>query len=338
MMEPQAGNPNEIEGVLNPAAIRARKDGQLYLFPRLVARGNYSRIGIARVLFDRAGDPMGVERMGMALEPEADYELSGNGGGCEDPRIAYVEPLQHYVMTYTALSRHGPRIAIAISDDLLHWRRIGLANFHPYNGIAFDGVDDKDASMFPARIPGPVGQPAIALVHRPLFPGHASGRKIAPIGVPHHGYSSRKHLDLVLPRGRERRGASPRRVHRTSTIGLPRGGVGTPQNRWRRTTHHVPPWLADDLSRRTRPPRTGPSRSQNVLFRRRAGALEGASEQDYLSLVGTGARSCRIHWSATEQSTMSCFPRVSIVATILARRTASTSITAWRTSGSAWRG
>ena len=76
IMEPQAGNPNEVEGVLNPAAIRAR-DGQLYLFPRLVARGNYSRIGIARVLFDSAGDPMGVERMGMALEPEADYELSG---------------------------------------------------------------------------------------------------------------------------------------------------------------------------------------------------------------------------------------------------------------------
>jgi len=169
-MEPQAGNPNEVEGVLNPAAIRAR-DGQLYLFPRLVARGNYSRIGIARVLFDGAGDPVGVERMGLALQPEADYELSGNGGGCEDPRITYLAPLQHYVMTYTALSRHGPRIAIAISDDVFHWRRIGLATFQPYNGIAFDGVDDKDASVFPTLIPDPSGQPAIALVHRPLFPG-----------------------------------------------------------------------------------------------------------------------------------------------------------------------
>lgn len=176
-MEPQAGNPNEVEGVLNPAAIRAH-DGQLYLFPRLVARGNYSRIGIARVLFDSAGDPMGVERMGVALEPEADYELSGNGGGCEDPRIAYVEPLQHYVMTYTALSSRGPRIAIAISDDLFHWRRIGLATFHPYKGIAFDGVDDKDASVFSTLIPGPFGQLAIALVHRPLFPGTRPEEKV----------------------------------------------------------------------------------------------------------------------------------------------------------------
>jgi hypothetical protein len=48
MMEPEPGNPHEVEGVLNPAAVRG-PDGKLYLFPRLVARGNYSRIGIARV-------------------------------------------------------------------------------------------------------------------------------------------------------------------------------------------------------------------------------------------------------------------------------------------------
>ena len=170
IMEPRPGDANEVEGVLNPAAVRG-KDGQLYLFPRLVGRGNYSRIGVARVLFDHAGDPTGVERMGIALEPEADYELHENGGGCEDPRIAYVEPLQHYVMTYTAFSRRGPRIAIAVSDDLLHWRRIGLATFSPYRGIPFDGIDNKDASVFPVLIPGVFGRPAVALVHRPLFPG-----------------------------------------------------------------------------------------------------------------------------------------------------------------------
>lgn len=177
MMEPQAGNPNEVDGAMNPAVIRA-KDGQLYLFPRLVARGNYSRIGIARVLFDASGDPTGVERMGVALEPEADYELSEHGGGCEDPRISYVEPLRHYVMTYTALSRRGPRIAIAISDDLLHWRRRGLATFRSYRGIAFENVDDKDASTFPLLIPDPSGRLAVALLHRPLFPGTRPEEKV----------------------------------------------------------------------------------------------------------------------------------------------------------------
>ena len=93
LMEPEPGNPDEVEGVLNPAVVRA-KNGDLFLFPRLVASGNYSRVGIARVLFDAAGDPKGVERLGVALSPEADYELSENGGGCEDPRVSFVEPLQ----------------------------------------------------------------------------------------------------------------------------------------------------------------------------------------------------------------------------------------------------
>jgi beta-1,2-mannobiose phosphorylase / 1,2-beta-oligomannan phosphorylase len=171
VMKPEPDNPVEAEGVLNPAAIRG-PDNQLYLFPRLVAPGNYSRIGIARVRFDEAGNPAGVERLGIALEPEADYERQPNGGGgCEDPRITFFEPLQRYLMTYTALSSEGPRIALALSEDLFRWQRIGLATFRPYDGIEFDGVDNKDASIFPVAIPDPSGQPAMAIIHRPLFPG-----------------------------------------------------------------------------------------------------------------------------------------------------------------------
>jgi len=170
-MEPEPGNPLEAEGVLNPAVVRSRRDGQLYLFPRLVAKGNYSRIGIARVQFDKAGDPTGVERLGIALEPETDYELRPGGGGCEDPRITFVEPIERYVMTYTAFSPAGPRIALALSEDLLHWQRLGLATFRPYQGIEFDGVDNKDATVFPLAIPDPSGQPAMAILHRPLFRG-----------------------------------------------------------------------------------------------------------------------------------------------------------------------
>jgi predicted GH43/DUF377 family glycosyl hydrolase len=171
VMEPEPGNPREIEGVLNPAAVRG-PDGELYLFPRLVAQGNYSRIGIARVRFTETGDPLGVERLGIALEPEADYERRPDGGGgCEDPRVAFVEPLQLYLMTYTAFSALGPRIAVASSVDLFQWRRLGLATFGAYHGIEFGGMDDKDASVFPVAIPNPSGQPALALLHRPLFPG-----------------------------------------------------------------------------------------------------------------------------------------------------------------------
>ncbi|MEO6068548.1 MAG: glycosidase [Gemmatimonadales bacterium] len=170
IMEPEPGNPLEVEGVLNPAAIRG-PDGQLYLFPRLVARGNLSRIGIVRVLFNAAGDPSGVERLGIALEPETDYERRPDGGGCEDPRVTFVEPLRRYVMTYTALSPLGPRIALAISDDLFHWERLGLATFASYRGIDFVNVDNKDSSIFPQAIPNHNGKMQLAILHRPLFRG-----------------------------------------------------------------------------------------------------------------------------------------------------------------------
>ena len=171
IMAPEPGNPQEAEGVLNPGAARG-PDGHLYLFPRLVARGNYSRIGIVRVNFDQSGDPCGVERLGIALEPEADYERRADGGGgCEDPRITFVEPLQRYVMTYTALSSIGPRIALAISSDLFHWQRLGLAIFAPYCGIDFVHVDNKDGGLFPVAIPNHAGKMEMALLHRPLFVG-----------------------------------------------------------------------------------------------------------------------------------------------------------------------
>ena len=171
LMEPEPGNPNEVEGVLNPAAARG-PDGNLYLFPRLVAKGNYSRIGIARVHFNVAGDPASVERLGIALEPETDYERRPDGsGGCEDPRVTYVEPLQRYIMSYTAFSPEGPRIAFAQSEDLLRWERLGLATYAHWRGFQLGNVDDKDASLFPVAIPNSAGRLELGMLHRPLFPG-----------------------------------------------------------------------------------------------------------------------------------------------------------------------
>jgi predicted GH43/DUF377 family glycosyl hydrolase len=195
VMEPEVGNSQEAEGVLNPAAARG-PDGRLYLFPRLVAKGNYSRIGIARVLFNDAGDPVAVERLGIALEPEADYERRSDGsGGCEDPRVTFVGPLQRYLMTYTAWSSRGPRIALAVSDDIFHWRRLGLATFASSDGLEFGNVDDKDASLFPAVIPDPSGQPELALLHRPLFPGTRPEETACSPAIRDR---SGKHLDFVL--------------------------------------------------------------------------------------------------------------------------------------------
>jgi beta-1,2-mannobiose phosphorylase / 1,2-beta-oligomannan phosphorylase len=175
VMEADPRYAHETGGVLNPGGVRGA-DGQFYLFPRLVAQGNFSRIGIARVRFNDDGDPIGVERLGIALEPQAEYEIRPDGGGCEDPRITFVEELNHYVMSYTAFGPAGPRIALAASEDLFHWERLGLATFRECDGMEcqvddFTTIDNKDAVLFPRAIRGPTGENDFAIIHRPLFPG-----------------------------------------------------------------------------------------------------------------------------------------------------------------------
>jgi predicted GH43/DUF377 family glycosyl hydrolase len=86
-------------------------------------------------------------------------------------------------MTYTALSPQGPRIALALSKDLFRWQRLGLATFRPCDGIDFGGVDDKDASVFPIAIPDVAGAPALAILHRPLFPGTRPNETARPPAV-----------------------------------------------------------------------------------------------------------------------------------------------------------
>ena len=90
-------------------------------------------------------------------------------------------------MTYTALSPSGPRIALAMSEDLFHWERIGLATFEPFQGIDFVHVDNKDASIFPVAIPNHAGKMQLALLHRPLFPGTRPEETALPGRVPDCG-------------------------------------------------------------------------------------------------------------------------------------------------------
>jgi len=137
------------------------------------------------VKFDAAGDPVWVQRLGVVLKPETEYETWPDGrGGVEDPRISFVEPLSHYVMTYTAWSQRGPRIAIARSRDLFNWERLGLAHFAPFKDIHAENVDNKDAVVFPALIEDVHRKPSIAMLHRPLFPGMRPEEIARPEGKP----------------------------------------------------------------------------------------------------------------------------------------------------------
>src|SRR6478735_1040342 len=92
IMTPDAADPVEAHGVLNPGSGRA-PDGQLYLLPRMVAEGNVSRIGLARVVIED-GIPVGVDREGVVLAPDRGWERGVGNAGVEDPRITWIPALR----------------------------------------------------------------------------------------------------------------------------------------------------------------------------------------------------------------------------------------------------
>lgn len=170
LMSADPADPREAWGVLNPASATGR-DGELYLFPRLVAAGNVSRVGRVLVVRDAAGTPRSVERRGVVFESQESWEKNALGGGVEDPRITYLPALDRHVMVYTAYGPLGPRVAIATSDDLIAWERLGPASFAYEANLGSDLqlYPNKDAMFFPETVPGPGGEPSYAMLHRPMW-------------------------------------------------------------------------------------------------------------------------------------------------------------------------
>ncbi|WP_206184735.1 hypothetical protein [Thermoactinospora rubra] len=169
VMSPRSGDPLEAEGVLNPASGWTR-EGRLYLLPRLVARGNVSRVGLAEVVLDD-GVPVAVERRGVVLAPDAGWERGLANAGVEDPRTTWMARLGRYVMTYVAYGPLGPKPALAVSDDLVHWERLGPLQFayEPDLDTDLNLFPNKDVVYFPEPVPGPHGEPCYALLHRPMW-------------------------------------------------------------------------------------------------------------------------------------------------------------------------
>jgi predicted GH43/DUF377 family glycosyl hydrolase len=169
VMTPEEGNPLEVEGVLNPASGRG-PDGELYLLPRVVAAGNVSRVGLARVIVED-GIPVGVERQGIVLEPDRSWERGIGNAGVEDPRITWMADLDLFVMTYVAYGPLGPRTALAVSSDLRDWRRLGpvLFTYDDALDIDLNLFHNKDAVFFPEAVTGPDGVRSFAVLHRPMW-------------------------------------------------------------------------------------------------------------------------------------------------------------------------
>jgi predicted GH43/DUF377 family glycosyl hydrolase len=169
IMTSEAGNDLEVEGVLNPASGHT-PDGAFYLLPRLVAAGNVSRIGLARIVL-ADGVPVGVEREGVVLAPDTGWERGASSAGTEDPRVTWIEALDLHVMSYVAYGPMGPRPALAVSENLREWRRLGPLHFvyQPELDLDLNLFPNKDVVFFPEPIPGPDGVPSFAMLHRPMW-------------------------------------------------------------------------------------------------------------------------------------------------------------------------
>ncbi|HZZ95506.1 MAG TPA: hypothetical protein VFE19_00720 [Jatrophihabitantaceae bacterium] len=169
VMTPRDGDPYEAEGVLNPASGRDA-DGRVWLLPRLVERGNISRVGLAEVVVEQ-GRPVSVRREGVVLAPDAGWERAADHGGVEDPRTTWIPSLGVHVMTYVAYGPLGPKPAVATSTDLRGWTRHGPIHFDYQADLDTDLnlFPNKDCVFFPAPVTAPNGQPAYAMLHRPMW-------------------------------------------------------------------------------------------------------------------------------------------------------------------------
>jgi predicted GH43/DUF377 family glycosyl hydrolase len=139
--------PYPAHTVFNPGATRLH-DGTTLLLCRVEDRRGHSHLCAARSANGVDGWVIDAE---PTLRPDPE-NFPEEIWGIEDPRITFLEELGKYAIVYTAFSRGGPCVALAMTEDFRRFERYGVI-MQP---------DDKDAALLPRRIDG-----NFALIHRP---------------------------------------------------------------------------------------------------------------------------------------------------------------------------
>jgi predicted GH43/DUF377 family glycosyl hydrolase len=140
--------PYPVHSVFNAGATRLA-DGTTLLLCRVEDRRGISHLGAAR-------SANGLDNWVIDEEPTLwpdPRKYPDELWGVEDPRITFVEDLGMYAVAYTAFSKGGPGVALALTKDFRQFERLGLI-MQP---------DDKDAALLPRRVNG-----NYALIHRPM--------------------------------------------------------------------------------------------------------------------------------------------------------------------------
>jgi predicted GH43/DUF377 family glycosyl hydrolase len=137
--------PYPVNAVFNPAAVVV--GNETVLLARVEDRRGISHLTVAR-------SANGVD--GWSVEPEAllapAADTPSEQWGFEDPRVAWIDELDRFVITCTAYGPAGPAVFLAATEDFRSVERYGIVR----------QPEDKNAALLPHRIDG-----RWVLLHRP---------------------------------------------------------------------------------------------------------------------------------------------------------------------------
>lgn len=139
--------PYRVNSVFNAAA--AKVNGEVVLLARVEDHTGISHLTVAR---SRNGvDGWEISKRPTLLpDPERHPEEIW---GIEDPRATFLEEIKRWAVLFTAYSRGGPLVSLAITEDFRKFERLGPVM----------PPEDKDAALFPVRF-----KDRWAMIHRPV--------------------------------------------------------------------------------------------------------------------------------------------------------------------------
>ena len=138
--------PYAANSVFNPGATEV--DGETLLLVRVEDLRGISKLHVARSADGEHAwqfDPEPLLQVDVDRDPEETW-------GCEDPRLTWIPERGEWAIAYTAYSRRGPLVSLAMTPDFKTVRRLGPVM----------PPEDKDAALFPIRFGG-----RWAMIHRP---------------------------------------------------------------------------------------------------------------------------------------------------------------------------
>jgi len=139
--------PYKANSVFNAAAVEV--EGKITLLVRVEDFRGMSHLTAAR-------SDDGISNWHIDKEPTLKPEPEKHPEeiwGIEDPRITWIEEMNKWAVCYTAYSKGGPLVSLALTSDFRSFERLGPVM----------PPEDKDAALFPVRFDG-----LWAMLHRPV--------------------------------------------------------------------------------------------------------------------------------------------------------------------------